>query len=194
MNNPFDTNQLSRDQVLITLGATAVFLWLVAAIAIFGFHFQMISMRWNFPEAMLGLGLGAAVSLGSLSLYRSVSWFEQAAEGNLMMIVKPMEFQDLIWLGVLPGLSEELLFRGVILPEIGLNWWGIGVSSAIFGVLHLANPRNFAYVFWAMFVGLSFGWVTAETENLLAAVIAHVTTNILSGWIWKQYFLQNRSG
>ena len=92
---------------------------------------------------------------------------------------------DLLWMGLLPGLSEELLFRGVMLPAIGLNWTGVIFSSLCFGVLHLSGLQQWPYVVWATVVGLAFGGSALMTGNLLVPVVAHIITNLLSSLIWK---------
>ncbi len=182
--------EINRDQILITIGGTAVFLGTITAIAILSFHLPLITVHWNFYHLLEGLSLGVLISGLSLGLHRSVSIFRHSADANLHTVVAPLAYQDLVWLGLLPGLSEELLFRGVLLPTIGLNWLGIILSSLIFGILHLSHPRHYIYALWAVLVGISFAFVTIISHNLLVSIVAHTTTNILSAWLWKSKIYQ----
>jgi hypothetical protein len=92
---------------------------------------------------------------------------------------------DLIWVGLLPGLSEELLFRGVMLPALGLNITGVVISSLCFGILHMSGVNQWPYAVWATAVGLLFGYSAVATGNLLVPIVAHVFTNLISSCIWK---------
>jgi len=182
--------EANRQEILITIGLTAVFLWCIAALGIWGFHLPLIPLKLNYYHVVIGFSLGLCISLLSLFFHRSVSLFRESADLNMTQIVAPLKYQDLIWLGILPGLSEELLFRGILLPTIGLNWLGITISSLIFGILHLSQPRYYLYALWAILVGVVFALAILITHNLLTVVLAHITTNILSAWLWKSHFHQ----
>jgi uncharacterized protein len=99
---------------------------------------------------------------------------------------------DLIWLGLLPGLSEELLFRGVMLPALGLNLTAVVISSVLFGVLHLSGAGQWPYVVWATIVGFALGYCTLVTGNLVVPVVAHIITNLVSSFLWKVNYWQKQ--
>jgi hypothetical protein len=82
-------------------------------------------------------------------------------------------------------MSEELLFRGVMLPAVGLNPTGLIATSLLFGVLHLSGPQQWPYVVWASIVGLLLGLSALATGNLLVPIVAHIGTNLLSSYLWK---------
>ena len=86
---------------------------------------------------------------------------------------------------LLPGLSEELLFRGVMLPALGFNHLAVIVSSICFGVLHLSGSGQWAYVFWATIVGVMLGYSAFFSGNLLVPIVAHIVTNLVSSYLWK---------
>jgi uncharacterized protein len=88
-------------------------------------------------------------------------------------------------LGLLPGLSEELLFRGIMLPALGFNLAAVAVSSILFGVLHLSGNGQWPYVVWATIVGFALGYCALITGNLVVPVVAHIITNLVSGLLWK---------
>jgi hypothetical protein len=103
----------------------------------------------------------------------------------LQLVLKPLILPDIIWLGLLPGMSEELLFRGVMLPAIGLNATGLVITSVLFGVLHLSGKQQWPYVVWASVVGLLLGFSALATGNLLIPIVAHISTNLISSYLWK---------
>ncbi len=176
---------LSRTQVLIAMGVTAVVLLMVAKLWIQFGAVPRIAFRWSVQDVGLGVGLGVAITIASSLIYRLWPAYREAADYYLRLVLHPLVWSDLIWLGLLPGLSEELLFRGVMLPAFGLNPEGLAVSSLCFGVLHMSSLRQWPYVIWATVVGGVMGYSAWQTGNLLVPVIAHVVTNWLSSAIWK---------
>jgi membrane protease YdiL (CAAX protease family) len=125
------------------------------------------------------------ITCASSLVYRLWPAYRQSADFYLQLVLKPLLLLDIIWLGLLPGMSEELLFRGVMLPAIGLNAMGLVTTSVLFGILHLSGPQQWPYVVWASVVGLLLGYSAIATGNLLIPIIAHVMTNLLSSYIWK---------
>lgn len=138
------------------------------------------------PTAIgLGLAVGAGISLGSAGIYQLWPAYRRSADFYLRFVLAPLLPADVLWMGLLPGLSEELLFRGVMLPAIGLNITGVVVSSLCFGVLHMTGWRQWPYVVWATAIGLVLALSALMTGNLLVPVVAHIATNSASSLIWK---------
>jgi membrane protease YdiL (CAAX protease family) len=83
------------------------------------------------------------------------------------------------------GWNEELLSRGYHLQTIasGLNlFWGVVISSAIFGLLHLGNPNatwvSAAGIFFAG-VYLAYGYI--RTKQLWLPIGLHIGWNFFEG-------------
>jgi hypothetical protein len=121
----------------------------------------------------------------STLVYRLWPAYRQSADVYLELVIKPLVWPDLIWLGLLPGISEELLFRGVMLPALGLNLLGLIGSSICFGISHLSGLKQWPYAAWATAVGLILGLSALETGNLFVPILAHIVTNLISGVSWK---------
>lgn len=86
------------------------------------------------------------------------------------------------------GWNEELLSRGYHLQTIasGLNlFWGVVISSAIFGLLHLGNPNatwvSAAGIFFAG-VFLAYGYLT--TKQLWLPIGLHIGWNFFEGVVF----------
>jgi uncharacterized protein len=183
--DPIDLEPLTRPQILIAMGVTAIVLLLVAKLWMqvsnvtrFPFHLSGRAVLW-------GIGFALAIQLASAIVYRLWPAYRLSAHYYLEMVIKPLHPVDVVWLGLLPGFSEELLFRGVMLPEFGANWEGIAVSSLCFGALHLSNLKQWPYVVWATVVGAVLGYSAVWSGNLLVPIVAHVLTNLISGALWK---------
>ncbi len=182
-SSPIDP--LTRPQVLIAMGVTAIILLLVAKVWLYFDQVIQLPLRWQPQSLLLGLGVGLGITGASSLVYRFWPHYRQSADYYLALVIKPLYLPDLIWLGLLPGLSEELLFRGVMLPALGFDWLALILSSACFGVLHLSGKDQWAYSVWATLVGLILGYCALITGNLLIPITAHVVTNLVSSLLWK---------
>ena len=78
------------------------------------------------------------------------------------------------------GLSEELLFRGVLqtaaVRALGARW-GIVTIAVMFGVLHIGWQSALDVAFVTL-VGLFFGWAVYRTRSILGVTLAHGIANI----------------
>jgi membrane protease YdiL (CAAX protease family) len=185
-----ELDPLTRTQVLIAMGGTAVFLLGVVKVWIHLEPALPLETHWSLLHLGLGVGLGLGITISSAAVYQLWPSYRHAADIYLNLVLKPLMWMDLIWLGLLPGLSEELLFRGVMLPSLGLNMVGLLVSSLLFGVLHLSGWQQWSYVVWATIVGLILGYSAIATGNLLVPVVAHIVTNLMASGSWKLTHLQ----
>ena len=176
---------LTRTQILVAIGVTAVLLWLAAKLWLQIGSVSLLNLSWNLIDLLRGIGLGVIITIASSLVYRLWPAYRRSADFYLEFVLKPLILPDIIWVGLLPGLSEELLFRGVMLPALGFNVTGVIISSVCFGVLHLSGSEQWPYVVWATAVGLLFGFSALLTGNLLVPLVAHVLTNLVSSYSWK---------
>nr|WP_198011405.1 CPBP family intramembrane glutamic endopeptidase [Synechococcus sp. PCC 7335] len=166
------------------MAATAIILLLVARVWLL---FETFRFPLIFTWQVLGFGmaLGLGISTTSALIYRLWPTYKRSADVYLEFVLAPLILSDSIWIGLLPGMSEELLFRGVMLPAVGLNATGLVVSSLCFGVLHMSGREQWAYAIWASVVGLLLGASVIATGNLLVPITAHIVTNFASSLFWQ---------
>jgi membrane protease YdiL (CAAX protease family) len=176
---------LTRTQILVAMGVTAILLWIIAKLWLQFGNISLMSWHWDKREFLKGIGLGLTITGLSGLAYQLLPVYRKSANFYLEIVLKPLILPDLIWLGLLPGLSEELLFRGVMIPALGYNHIAVLLSSICFGVLHLSGSKQWAYVIWATFVGLLLGYSALLTGNLLVPIVAHIITNLISSIVWK---------
>jgi len=175
---------LERIELLIAMAATAIILLLIARIWMFFEPFQFPSaLSWK--KGGLGLLIGLGISVVSALTYRIWPAYRKSADVYLAFVLAPLILSDSLRIGLLPGMSEELLFRGVMLPAIGLNFTGLLFSSLCFGILHMSGPRQWPYALWATAIGFVLGGSALLTGNLLVPIVAHVVTNFTSSLCWQ---------
>ena len=89
---------------------------------------------------------------------------------------------------VLVGWHEELLSRGYHLQTIasGLNlFWGVILSSAIFGALHLGNPSaNWVSTVGIFLAGIFFAYGYIRTKQLWLPMGMHLGWNFFEGVVF----------
>jgi len=176
---------LTRTQVLVAMGVTAIILWIVAKLWLHWSNIILFKWYWRQQDLLLGIGLGVIITILSSLVYRFSLPYRKSADYYLEIVLKPLAIPDLIWLGLLPGLSEELLFRGVMLPALGADHLAVIVSSLCFGVLHLSGRQQWPYVIWATLIGVILGYSALLSGNLLLPIVTHIVTNLFSSYLWK---------
>jgi membrane protease YdiL (CAAX protease family) len=85
-------------------------------------------------------------------------------------------------LGLLPGLIEELLFRGYIQTRLVARWgaaWGIFWTALLFGISHLDLMQGL----FAVIVGCILGFIAYRMGSIIPAMICHAVNNLASGLI-----------
>lgn len=85
---------------------------------------------------------------------------------------------NLIAIAIIPGILEEMVFRGYILQALRPHGDGFAVvvSSILFGLLH----GNMLQIPFALIVGLICGYVVVQTGNIWVSVVLHVLNNAMA--------------
>lgn len=187
MTNPnnFEFEPLTRSQVLTIMGITAILLLIVAKAWQFLGSVSLFPVIFSVKAVLIGLGSAGLIILASSIIYKIWPAYRRSAQYYLELVLKPLAIPDTLWLGLLPGLSEELLFRGIMIPALGSGVLAVIVSSVLFGVLHLGGVQQWPYGVWATAVGFLLGMIMIATGNLLIPIIAHILTNFISSLVWK---------
>lgn len=88
----------------------------------------------------------------------------------------------------LVGWSEELLSRGYHLQTLasGLNlFWGVMISSALFGFLHIFNPdSSWSAVLGITLAGFYFAFAYLRTKGLWLPIGLHIGWNFFEGVVF----------
>ncbi|ACB00608.1 CPBP family intramembrane glutamic endopeptidase [Synechococcus sp. 7002] len=176
---------LSRQQVLLLMGITALLLFIVGNLWRLIGNVELLAWEFSGLALIQGVAIALGIIVASSLLYAVWAEYRRSVDTYLEFVLKPLAVPDAIWLGLLPGLSEEFLFRGIMLPGLGLGWGALCLSSLIFGVLHISGAQQWSYAVWATVIGFILGYSAIATGNLLVPVVAHIVTNFTSSLIWK---------
>ncbi|KAL2642461.1 hypothetical protein R1flu_010048 [Riccia fluitans] len=174
-----------------------------AALAVAGFLARQASHTaatngWPVPDCTLlmpyttelwhtipTVGVVALVSALRQILMRVWPDFAESSEVSNSQVLGNLKAVDYFTISYLSGISEELLFRGALLPFIGPDWRGVFGAGLIFGVLHISGGRKPAFGIWASFVGIIYGVLGLYTHDLATPMAAHSAANLLSAALWN---------
>ncbi|MEE8451429.1 MAG: CPBP family intramembrane glutamic endopeptidase [Thermoguttaceae bacterium] len=155
--------------------------WLVGQEPLESFH-------WSLADA----GWGVVATLPPLALFwlclqcpiRPVKRLVRVVDEMLVPLFRDCRILDLAVISALAGLSEEMLFRGVIqqavadaTPGQAGVWIGLAVAAILFGLAHRITNT---YALLAGVIGLYLGAVWLMTGNLLVPIVAHALYDCLA--------------
>lgn len=124
---------------------------------------------------VVGLALGLVVVLLSRLVVRYYPWARTLHRG-FQALLGELSRREILILAVASSVGEELLFRGALMP-----WIGLWPQAFLFAALHVGPGRKFApWTVSALVLGALFGYLTIWTGNLGAPIAAHFTINALN--------------
>jgi membrane protease YdiL (CAAX protease family) len=120
-----------------------------------------------------GLCLGAITIGATRAIVRRAEW-ARALHAALRPAVHGAGDGMLVGLAVASATGEELLFRGLLVPILG-----VFASSLVFGALHqIRGPGRWGWMAWATIMGLLFGGIFVATGSLVGPLLAHAAINL----------------
>ncbi|MCB0405495.1 MAG: CPBP family intramembrane metalloprotease [Bdellovibrionales bacterium] len=172
----------------------------IAAILLFEFGLGALGALWvywtggEWPAFQLGVSALFSVLTFGLPLYafavlvtseaglRIAGFrriFEALAESFLGELIERLPIWQLALLSLSAGVGEEILFRGVAQPYLGV--W---VTGLVFGLLHALTPTYFFVAFAVgTYLGLVFGWTSG---NLFVPVAVHTVYDFLAFLLYRR--------
>jgi membrane protease YdiL (CAAX protease family) len=157
--------------VAITLGTQAA-LTGAAALGMWAFD---VPPAWGRP-ADVPIGLGAALALAGLNLWMlrhaPTNWVVSSVRriyGDVLVpLFAPLGPRVAVFVGLSAGVGEELFFRGLLQPLVGVT-----LASLLFGLAHVAGRGMVGFGIWATLMGAALGGLAVATGGLIAPMIAH---------------------
>lgn len=142
---------------------------------------------------LLTIPIAVAALAQNLMLTVSFMWLADAMNLGFYIVLDVSNpvvavFGVLI-IGILPAISEEIMFRGVImssLRERGL-WYPVFVSAAVFALAHM-NIKQLVHPF---LLGVILAYITIKTGNIIYAMCIHFLNNFMALFIDQIPFFAN---
>jgi hypothetical protein len=128
-------------------------------------------------RTLLHLAMGVGIFFAMVLLEMLIA-FISATTGvqintNVSSIIGAAPAWFLVFTALVAPFDEEVLFRGFLVPRIG-----IAISALIFGILHLGYDSTFfVEVIAAVIFGLISGYAYRRTGSLYPSLLAHILVN-----------------
>jgi uncharacterized protein len=139
------------------------------------------------PDLLVGIAIPGVLMWGIFFAENGLGWlkFEGFAWETMPFSAIAPQLLAIFVTFIFVGWNEELLSRGYHLQTIasGTNlFWGVFISSSIFGLLHLGNP-NATWVSAAgiFFAGLFLAFGLLRTRQLWLSIGLHIGWNFFEG-------------
>ena len=135
-------------------------------------------------DTAIGAATGFALMTAAVGVAAVVGVYRIVGPGDTSKLLI-----ELIAVAIIPGFTEELLFRGILfrwLEEFGGSWVALAITSALFGLAHIMNPNASWFSSFAIAVeaGVLLGGAYMLTRNLWLAMGMHAGWNFTQGEIF----------
>lgn len=133
---------------------------------------------WKYPFIM---GIAAAMCLGlnNLIVLTNISSYSTSYEDTMEMLYQPSLGMQIVCLGILMPVCEELAYRGLMYRRMRTQIKFLPAalySSAIFAITH----GNLVQSLYGFLMGMMLSYVYEKYGSAMAPVIGHITANVLS--------------
>lgn len=126
-------------------------------------------------SALLG-GVFAALVIASTRVFVARFVWARRLQDELSPFARGLGVGPVLVLALLSSAAEELFFRALLEPTVGLV-----LSSLLFGLAHRARGQiRWVWPLWAAIVGLGLGGIFHMTGSLVGALLAHAAVNALN--------------
>ncbi len=131
---------------------------------------------WMLASApLLGAALGLAVVGLTRLATRHYAWARDL-HASFRDLLGPLTLREIIILAAASSIGEELLFRGALMP-----WLGVWLQALVFALLHVGPGKRFLpWTLSAAVIGVALGELAIQTGSLGAPIVAHFTINFLN--------------
>ena len=133
---------------------------------------------------ILLLGVGMCIALNNLMNLAGLAFYSDAYQKTSQAMYSAGFEVQILCLGILMPLSEEMIFRGVIFKryEQGFGFKKAMLMSAMFFAVTHGNLVQIVYGF---VMGLFLAYVYEKYGSLKAAASLHITMNLVSLFVTK---------
>jgi len=162
---------------------------LIGAVALGGAGWRDLS-AWSYPDpwlvfadnwerwiysGLLGATIAGLVVMSTRALVGRVA-FATRLHCELRPLARTMSTSAILYLAASSSLGEELLFRGLLTP-----WIGLVPQALIFGLLHqVGGSSRWVWMGWALAMGLLLGVMYECTGSLVGPLSAHALINAIN--------------
>lgn len=130
---------------------------------------------WLLAGPVIGMGAGLGVVVLTRVSTRRFRWARDLHTVFRDML-GPLTGREILILAMASAIGEEVLFRGALLP-----WMGLWLQTIVFALVHVGRGKVFVpWTISAFVIGLGLSALAVWTGNLGAPIAAHFVINFLN--------------
>ncbi len=168
-----------------------IFIFATRSVAVAGLTLRISARAWR--DSAIATGLLLLFVMARILLVRRLDVGGAGPDGTASVALEYLLYQL-----TMPGIAEELSYRGVIQPglnkSLGRPWkllgaqvgWGWVITSLIFWAIHafrVAPPMHLSF-HWTtltmqLIVGATLGWLRERTGSVFPPMLAHNLVNVV---------------
>jgi len=173
------------------MGKKTIFILALVTLVVFGglgvFFIPYVreGELWSFMEGVEKLWIQVLIGVVFGIITAKAGWqivelpLLQKTKAFFTNIIRPLELTtlEIIFISICAGVGEELFFRGVLQPVLGI--W---VTAILFVLLHgYLNPFNIPMTYYGIYMVVVIGVMGLFTENfgIVTAMIAHTVIDYI---------------
>ena len=169
--------------MLLVAASEALLLLLAIALGMLSGHRFWEDLDPRLGPLLAGAALSLPMAAAAVAMARgSGGRFARLREDfdYVIALFRDCTVFDLLLIGLLAGVGEEALFRGVLQPwfaqAVG-DWVGLILVSILFGLCHAISR---VYVVMATIMGLYLGLLYLATDNVVVPIMVHAVYDFLA--------------
>lgn len=121
---------------------------------------------------VLGVALAVMVLATTRIAVARFAWAKRLHE-DLRPVARHLAPAAVVALALASSVGEELLFRGLLAPLVG-----VVAQAVLFGLAHqMKGASRWVWIAWATVMGLALGAIFALTGSLVGPIAAHAIVN-----------------
>lgn len=191
-------SELSSSQRLIWSGGLTIALFAGLPCLLLLWHrvklsdgLALVRTSWLFPIGAILVGLSTWPFIFEIVVWSHSIGLRGLDPAKMEIVEKLLEGWKkvplpliIVALGVIPGVCEEVFFRGFLFGGLQkhLNgWWVVLLTATLFGLFHvvLAGGAAPERLLPSTLMGLILGWVRWKSGSLFPGILLHATHNSL---------------
>jgi len=177
--------------------SSAAALWMLAALVALaaltsGFSLGAMGLRAIPPGPLIAWTVG--VTGAGLVLF-ALAQALGVRESPLLLHILPRSRAErlaFVGLAITAGITEELIFRGFLIPALGLAlgsaWFAVALSSLVFGFLH--GYQDLPGMLRAGILGFGLALPLMLSGSLLPSILAHTAYDVVAGVFLSRRLLE----
>ncbi len=129
---------------------------------------------------ILGLSIPFALGLNNLMLFMNLAKYSEAYQEAAESFYAPNFITQIICLGVISPIVEELIFRGLIFRRLRRRTMSVKQAMLMSGLMFGFYHGNLVQMIYGSLAGILLAYLYEKYGSIKAPILAHICMNIVA--------------